>query len=106
MPEMRSTVLDCPKMSNPATNSRPSEPPPPSRPRSTKRGPRPVPYRLGLVFGASLALAGIAGTLAFDAGLSPLLLLVGWLVMAWSTHRMGRSGPLLGSPTSHSAAPR
>lgn len=47
-----------------------------------------------------MALLGIALALAIETVASPLVTVLGWLVIAWSTHRMGRSGPLLDWPSS------
>ena len=74
-------------------------------PRERRRR-RTAPYRVGLILGACLTLLGIADAIAFETVVSPVALLTGWLVIAWSTHRMGRSGPMLGWATSHSAEPR
>lgn len=63
-------------------------------------------YRTGIFVGSCLTLLGIAAALASEAVVSPLALLAGWLIIAWSTHRMGRSGPSVGWPTSHSATPQ
>lgn len=60
--------------------------------------PRNTAHRTGLLLGAGLALSGIALALSEEAVASPALLVVGWLLIAWSTHRVGRSGPLFDWP--------
>lgn len=76
--------------------------------RETGR-PRPsqaATYRTGILLGAGLSLIGILAALVSDTALSPLILLSGWATVAWSTHRMGRSGPLKSWPMSRSEAPQ
>jgi hypothetical protein len=50
-------------------------------------------YRDGLLLGSVLTFTGIMAALALSHAAAPLLIVAGWLVIAWSTHRMGRSGP-------------
>jgi hypothetical protein len=95
-------VLEPLEMSDRAPRPVPNEnsqlPPAPPKPR-----PDAAPYRIGLFVGACLSVLGLALAIAAESAIAPLILLTGWLVLAWSTHRMGRSGPLLDFSTSHFA---
>jgi len=61
-------------------------------------------HQVGLLVGTSLSLVGLVLAIGFESMLAPLVLLSGWITVTWSTHRLGRSGPMSEPITSHYAA--